>query len=141
MNSRSSTRAEGRAGETVAVNYLRSLGYTILCRNYRSQYGEIDIIALDGRTYAFIEVKMRSDTELQHHYGRPMRAVNSAKKQRIMQTAKQYIKENSLHERPARIDAMEIYKSDHGDCLSFRINYIKHIMSDTSYSSSYDNYR
>ena len=137
MADKRTNRAEGRAGETIAANYLQSLGYTILCRNYTSEYGEIDIIAYDGRTYAFIEVKMRSDTEVQKLYGRPMRAVNSAKKQRILKTAKQYIRENSLYERPARIDAMEIYKTDHGDCVSFRINYIKHIMSD----SSYDNYR
>ena len=141
MNNNTSTRAEGRAGETVAANYLRSLGYTILCRNYRSQYGEVDIIALDGRVYAFVEVKMRSESEMQQHYGRPLRAVNSAKKQRIMQTAKQYIKEHSLYGKPARIDAMELYKAEHDGCVSFKINYIKHIRTDDRPYGSYDNYR
>ena len=59
-------RAEGRAGETVAINYLLSLGYFILCRNYTSQYGEVDIIALDGDVIAFVEVKMRTESEIQH---------------------------------------------------------------------------
>jgi len=130
-------RAEGRAGETVASNYLRSLGYSILCRNYTSQFGEVDIIALDGNVIAFIEVKMRTESEMQKHYGRPLRAVNSQKKQRIMQTAKQYIRENSLYGRPARIDAVEIFKSEHDGCVSFRINYIKHIMTDNQYSNDY----
>ena len=126
-------RAEGRAGETVAINYLLSLGYFILCRNYTSQYGEVDIIALDGDVIAFVEVKMRTESEIQQYYGRPIRAINAKKKQHIIQTAKQYIRENSLHGRPTRIDAMEIYKSEHDGCVSFRINYIKHIMTDKPY--------
>ena len=123
-------RAEGRAGETVAANYLRSLGYAILCRNYTSQYGEVDIIALGGDVIVFAEVKMRTESELQKYYGRPMRAINAKKKQHIILTAKQYIRENSLYGRPTRIDALEIYKSEHAGCGSFCINHTKHIMAD-----------
>ncbi len=130
MATKNSTSAEGRVGETVAANYLMSLGYKVVARNFRSKYGEVDIIALDGEVYAFVEVKMRADTEVQSHYGRPLRAVNAQKRQRLLMTAKEYIRENSLRGHPARIDVMEIYKSEHEDCVSFRINYIKHAVRD-----------
>jgi len=133
MNNPNSTRAEGRAGETVAANYLKSLGFEIVRRNYTSKYGEIDIIAKDGSTYAFVEVKMRADDEMMLAlHGRPIRAVNAKKKERIYLTAKEFIKENSLRGQPARIDVIELYKSVHEGCCSFRIKYFRHVYSGQS---------
>ena len=54
-------QAEGRRGEDLAHRYLRTLGYTVVARNYRLPAGEIDIVAARGRTLAFIEVKARGD--------------------------------------------------------------------------------
>ena len=51
--------AVGKAGEEAAVQYLRQHGYRILERNYRCRFGEIDLIARDGRMLAFVEVKTR----------------------------------------------------------------------------------
>jgi putative endonuclease len=52
-------RALGRLGEDLAVSHLRRLGFTLLQRNARTRYGEIDVIAFDGRTLVFAEVKTR----------------------------------------------------------------------------------
>jgi putative endonuclease len=67
------TRALGDVAEDIAVSYLRSQGYRILERNVRTPEGEIDIVALDGDTVAFIEVKMRST----HRYGSAVSAVDA----------------------------------------------------------------
>ena len=55
-----SNRAKGRAGESTAEEYLAVRGYDILEKNYRNRFGEIDIIAKDGETLVFIEVKTRN---------------------------------------------------------------------------------
>ena len=129
-NSENSTHSIGQHGEDVACNYLRSLGYTIVCRNYRCEHGETDIIALDGRIYAFVEVKMRTESAMQNLYGRPLRAVNAAKKRRLLGSAKQYIFENKLYGQPARIDILEIYRQTQNGLEKFRINYIKNAVRD-----------
>ena len=54
--------ASGQRGENVAARYLRNLGYKIIIRNFRCPLGEIDIIAKDGRTLVFVEVKTRRRT-------------------------------------------------------------------------------
>jgi len=50
-------RALGRYGERIALEHLRARGFTLLTRNYRTRRGEIDLIAFDGRTLIFVEVK------------------------------------------------------------------------------------
>ena len=61
----------------------------ILTRNYRKATGEIDVIAQDGRTIVFVEVKQRSTVR----YGQPAEAVNRAKMQHIVRTAMLYLAE------------------------------------------------
>ncbi len=72
---------KGREGEERAAIYLASLGYRILARNARLPGGEIDIIALDGSTLVFIEVKRRS----QRRFGSALAAVD-ARKRRVLRT-------------------------------------------------------
>jgi putative endonuclease len=52
-------RALGRVGERLAVSHLEARGFSTLARNYRTQRGEIDLIAFDGRTLIFVQVKTR----------------------------------------------------------------------------------
>jgi putative endonuclease len=52
-------RALGQLGERLAAGHLERLGFTILARNVRTRYGEIDLIAFDGHTIVFVEVKTR----------------------------------------------------------------------------------
>ena len=69
----------GDRGENVAARYLRNQGYRILTRNFRCPLGEIDIVARDGRTLVFCEVKTRSSTA----FGEPVEAVDARKSRRL----------------------------------------------------------
>ena len=70
----------GNKGEEAAAAYLENHGYTVRERNYRSQTGEIDIIASRGRMMVFVEVKTRGSLA----YGMPSEAVNIAKQRKII---------------------------------------------------------
>ncbi|TSC53980.1 MAG: putative endonuclease, partial [Microgenomates group bacterium LiPW_16] len=73
----------GKRGEELAVRYLQSHGYRILTRNFRSKFGEIDIIGLDGKILVFIEVKTRWSKK----FGPPEEAVTPWKLKSIIKTA------------------------------------------------------
>jgi putative endonuclease len=94
----------GIKGENLAVTFLRKKGYRIVARNYKTPIGEIDIIAQDGNTTVFTEVKTRTD-EL---FGRPFEAVNKKKRQKMKNAALLYMKK---HEKnfPARFDVVSIF--------------------------------
>jgi putative endonuclease len=76
----------GRAGENVVARMLEQKGATILARNYRSKYGEIDIIAQKGDTIAFVEVKRRVK-----HYFALSSVITEQKQQKIAKTARFFI--------------------------------------------------
>ena len=71
----SKNKSLGDQGEEIAVNELEKQGYTIVDRNFRKKYGEIDIIAKKGDTVTFVEVKTRVNTSM----GLPREAVNLKK--------------------------------------------------------------
>ncbi len=104
----------GKRGEDLVAKYLKKQGYTLLKRNYRTPFGEADIIAKDGEEIAFIEVKAR-ETE---NYGLPSEAVDKNKRRRYRQIAKYYALESG-EEPNARFDVAEVYADG-------RIEYIKH---------------
>ena len=85
------TKQSGALGEDTACNYLTRKGYRILTRNYRKPCGEIDLIALDGKTLVFVEVKKRASRA----FGGPAAAVTIAKQNKIVLTAQYFIKENA----------------------------------------------
>ncbi len=103
----------GRKGETLVVKYLKKQGYKILCRNYRTPFGEADIIAEDGEEIAFVEVKTRTTDG----YGLPSEAVTADKRRRYRQIAKCYWLQEGK-EPNARFDVAEVYADG-------RIEYIK----------------
>lgn len=78
----------GSIGEELAVNYLKCKGYNILQRNYKTVYGEADIIAKDKETLVFIEVKTRSNLS----FGYPFESVNLKKQERLRKIALYYLK-------------------------------------------------
>lgn len=82
--------AVGRFGEQVAADFLHEHGLRILERNWRSAAGELDIVALDGATIVFIEVKTRSSRA----YGVPAEAVDRRKAARIRRLASQWMAEH-----------------------------------------------
>ena len=94
----------GRLGEDIAVNYLRSAGYGIIERNYRCVFGEIDIVARDGKTLVFVEVRSRKTDR----YGEPGESVGLSKKMKISKIALNYLKENRFQDCRARFDVVAI---------------------------------
>lgn len=97
-------RAAGASGESAACEALTRAGLTIIERNYRRATGEIDIIAKEKRTIAFIEVKTRSSLR----FGRPAEAVDKAKQLHILRTAMIYLAEKGLEDAPVRFDVVEV---------------------------------
>ena len=93
----------GKEGEALAVEYIRKKGYRILERNYRTFSGEIDIIARDGDTLVFVEVKARAD----HAFGYPFEAVDRRKREKIRKVALGFMKALKK-EVPARFDVLSI---------------------------------
>jgi putative endonuclease len=94
----------GKEGEDRAARFLAGRGYTILERNYRTQSGEIDLIALHRGEVVFVEVKTRTSDA----YGAPELAVNPKKQRRMIRTALGYIKYKKLHQMPCRFDVVAI---------------------------------
>ena len=95
----------GTEKETLAANYLTNKGYQILHRNFYSRFGEIDLIAKDGNTLVFCEVKYRKDEKV----GRPEDAVSSIKLRRMQQTAQYYcIRYKVPDTMPKRFDVISI---------------------------------
>jgi putative endonuclease len=82
-----STSAHGKRGEDRACQYLRALGYRIVERNFRCKLGELDIIARDGSTLVFTEVRSRTDSR----HGTPLETVTWPKQRRIAQVASYYL--------------------------------------------------
>ncbi|MBS3948057.1 MAG: YraN family protein [Dethiobacter sp.] len=77
----------GRRGEDLTASYLHGSGYEILARNWRCAQGEIDIVAYEGETLVFIEVKARRS----ERYGTPAEAVDRLKQERLRTLALSYI--------------------------------------------------
>jgi len=94
----------GRRGEDEAVRYLRSLGYRIVGRRERVLRGDIDVVALDGRTVVFVEVRSRSDTA----HGHPAETVGPEKQRRIAELAAAYIRRHRLEDQSVRIDVVTV---------------------------------
>ena len=97
-------RELGAEGEARARAYLLGKGAKILEMNYRRPTGEIDIIARQGRTLLFVEVKRRSSLR----FGRPSEAVNRQKQAHILRTAQLYLQEKRLEDAPVRFDIIEV---------------------------------
>ena len=98
-------REKGAIGEEIAARYLLSQNYKIMDRNYRSNIGEIDIIAIKDDILIFIEVKTRTSV----NYGYPYEAVNWKKQNKIIKTSLIYIKHKNMRNYQIRYDVIEVY--------------------------------
>jgi putative endonuclease len=105
----------GITGEQLAAEHLERLGYRILERNYRTRWGELDIVAFDGRTLIFCEVKSR---RVGGRAGSPLEAVSPTKQAQVRKIAGRWLVER--RERPyaevLRFDAIGV-SFDAGDRL------------------------
>ena len=94
----------GEAGEALAARLLRKRGYRIIETNYRTKLGEIDIIARDGDTIVFVEVKARQTGR----FGAPKWAVTPRKQRKISMVALYYLKTTGQSQVKARFDVVSI---------------------------------
>ena len=106
----------GKKGEEDGVVYLRKMGYKVLERNFKTPFGEIDIITEEAGYIVFIEVKTRRDTS----YGMPEEAVHVQKQAKLIKSAQSYLKKNGWLERLARFDVLSILMGDR-DGPNFRL--------------------
>lgn len=95
---------KGKKGEDLARRFLEKKGYEFVTQNYRSVYGEVDLIFKDTECVVFVEVKYRSSLAS----GRPYEAVDWRKQQKIKRTAMSYASERQLVDVPMRFDVVEI---------------------------------
>jgi putative endonuclease len=103
-----STSSVGSDAEQRAIQFLEGLGYTIIGRNYRGARGEIDIICEDGPTICFVEVRYRRRSR----YGLPIETIDTAKRRRIINTARQWLANQNLVERECRFDILTMVGDD-----------------------------
>jgi putative endonuclease len=96
--------ALGRTGEDLACAELERRGYAVLARRYRRRGGEIDIVARDGETIVFVEVKARDS----RGFGRGADAITGLKRHRMAQLAIDYLARNGCTGRPCRFDVVSI---------------------------------
>ena len=94
----------GRPGEDLACRHLESAGFAILMRNYRCRSGEVDLVAREGDTTVFVEVKERHDSS----HGEAHESVTFGKRRRLVRAARLYAASHGLEGRPVRFDVVAI---------------------------------
>ncbi len=111
----------GAEGEKRVANFLRKKGFAIINRNFRSKYGEIDIIAENSEYILFVEVKTRKENSLVSG----VEAVDAFKQRRIILTANDYIAK-TLNEKQPRFDIAEVTVFEKTDgSLGYKLTYIE----------------
>lgn len=100
----------GRLGEDVAAEYISGLGWQVLARNWRTRYGELDLIAADGRTLTIVEVKTRASRT----FVDPVAAVTPQKLRTMRLVTRQWLAEQSEFWPVIRFDIVSI-RLDIGD--------------------------
>ena len=95
----------GKTGEDLACRELERRGYAIVARRYRRRGGELDIIARDGKTLVFVEVKARET----HDFGDAAESVTWIKRRRMVQLAVDYMARRRLTNDPCRFDVVSVH--------------------------------
>jgi putative endonuclease len=103
----------GRLGEDLALAHFERLGYSLVARNHRTRYGEIDLVVFDGTTLVFAEVKTRRANSA----GRgPWEALHERKRQQVRRMAAAFLLDaaNRPHSPDLRFDAIGVLIDGHG---------------------------
>lgn len=98
----------GRYGEELAAAWLKNKGYTIIVRNYRKPFGEVDIIALDCGCLVFVEVKTRRSKQ----FGLPAESVTVKKQHQISKVASEYLSRTGNLDNQCRFDVISVFLPD-----------------------------
>ena len=109
----------GRYGEALAERYLIEAGYEIIAKNWRCAAGELDLIARQGETLVFVEVRARRGAQL----GSPEESITPAKQAKLIELAYTFLAENALENDTWRIDVIAIVLNRHNNVQ--RLNHIE----------------
>ena len=101
----------GQQGEQLAADFLTEAGLSVLGRNWRCTQGEIDIVALDGRTLVICEVKTRSGVR----FGTPVEAITRQKACRLRRLAVAWVRAHGLVFDQIRIDVIGVLRTASGE--------------------------
>jgi putative endonuclease len=94
----------GTRSERAAARFLRTLGYRVLARNVNLPTGELDLVALDGRTLVFVEVRSTAHGDT----ARPTESVDAVKQRKLTVAALTFLQQHRLLDHPARFDVVAI---------------------------------
>ena len=114
------SRLLGRWGEALAADHLRRAGYQIVAANWRSRFGEIDLIAADREYLCFVEVKLRKSAA----FGGAGECVDRRKQDKLRLTAELYLSQHPTRLQP-RFDVIEIYAPQGTDTKAPRVRHIE----------------
>jgi putative endonuclease len=109
MQEKSDNSSLGKTGEAIAATFLQGQGFSIVERNFRCVCGEVDIVARDGRSIVFVEVKCRKNKL----YGPPQLAVTPFKQRQISKAALVWLSKRKLYDADARFDVVAIVLHEH----------------------------
>lgn len=101
-------RIFGNKAEDLTAKYLQKKGFKIIAKQYRSRFGEIDLIALDGSEVVFVEVKARKTSD----FGFPEESVTASKIEKIIAVGDKFLKDKNWLFKPWRIDVVAITFSE-----------------------------
>lgn len=110
----------GKLGEMAAADFLRKKGYTIQCVNFRTRFGEVDIIATNEKFIVFAEVKTRRMGSMLL----PREAVDFFKQNKIIKATQQYLSQNPVNLQP-RFDVIEVTTKKSSEFKILSINLIE----------------
>lgn len=119
-NIKTKNKEKGDFGEKIVQLYLEKYNYSILCKNFRCNLGEIDLIFEDEDEIVFTEVKTRMGIK----YGFPAESVTNIKKKHILNTAKYFLHKTGLLKKNVRFDVIEVYLYEN---KAPTINHIKNV--------------
>ncbi len=107
----------GRLGEKKAQDYYETSGYSILYKNYRTPFGEFDIIVSKNSEIIFVEVKTRTSLA----FGRPEEAVNKDKLRKIRKGIEYFLLQNKNKVKDYRLDVVSLILSSGGEVANFEV--------------------
>ncbi len=110
-------KAIGRRGEAIARVRLREMGYRVLEANYRSPYGEIDLVTRDSGEYVFVEVRSKSARSA----GKPEESITPRKRDHLIATAQEYLQSHEADGADWRIDLVAIEFGPNGTVARFDV--------------------
>ena len=128
-------RKTGNIGELAAAKFLKKKGYRIVKRNYADSGNEIDIIAEDRDTLAFVEVKTRTLGHESPNEPRPASSVDTPKQRGIIQAARFYTAYNPVSKKK-RFDIIEVYVNSNN--AKYSLAEIKHLKNTFNVNTAYN---